>query len=109
MMLLSLWAWCPSGERESGKEGRTPSYWLYSYSIYVAKSTVPILGSGKGERLSLSASRTTCTECGTDHGSFLQDELSDLQPRGDESLHPWRYYEDRRCRAAFLRCGSEPC
>src|SRR5215207_2748559 len=71
-----------SGERESGKEGRAPSYWLYSCSIYAARSTVPILGSGKGERLSLSASRTTCTEGGTDHGHFLlQDELSDLQHR----------------------------
>jgi hypothetical protein len=39
---------------------------------------------GCGERFSLSASSTTCARCGTDHGSFLQDELSDLQPRGDE-------------------------
>src|SRR5215217_9541963 len=43
MMLLPLWAWCPSGKGKVGrcpsgkgkvgKEGRAPRYWLYSYSI----------------------------------------------------------------------------
>src|SRR5215217_6984419 len=40
MMLLPLWAWCPSGKGKVGKEGRAPSYWLSSYSIYVARSRV---------------------------------------------------------------------
>jgi hypothetical protein len=53
-----------------------------------------VVGCGCGERLSLTASMTSCAECGVDHAVALQEELSD-QRQGDEALHPWRYSEDR--------------
>jgi ferredoxin-like protein FixX len=53
-----------------------------------------LVGCGCGERLSLTASMTSCAECGTDHAVALQEELSEQRQR-DEALHPWRYSEDR--------------
>jgi hypothetical protein len=47
-----------------------------------------------GQRLSLSASRTTCTECGSDHVEVLQEKSAEGR-QSDEVLHPWRYSEDR--------------
>jgi hypothetical protein len=45
-----------------------------------------------GEGLTLNASRSTCSECGSDHTSVVREELS---PRrlGEENLHPWRYHQ----------------
>jgi hypothetical protein len=42
--------------------------------------------------LTLNASRSTCSECGSDHTSVVREELS---PRrlGEENLHPWRYHQ----------------
>ena len=53
-----------------------------------------VIECGCGERLSLTASMTSCAECGADHAVALQEALSD-QRQGDEALHPWRYSEDR--------------
>jgi hypothetical protein len=49
-----------------------------------------------GQRLSLTASTTSCVEWSTDHALTIRGELADRRER-DEVLHPWRYYysEDR--------------
>jgi hypothetical protein len=49
-----------------------------------------------GQRLSLTASTTSCAECGTDHVLAIK-EASMEGHQSDQTLHPWRYYysEDR--------------
>lgn len=47
-----------------------------------------------GERLTLTASTTTCGECEADHKAVVQDGLSDERLE-DEAVYPWRYAEDR--------------
>lgn len=42
-----------------------------------------------GERLVLTASATTCGECGTDHATTVREELS-VWRLGDEAARPWR-------------------
>jgi hypothetical protein len=44
-----------------------------------------------GERFSLSASMTSCVECGTDHELAVKEASTDVRP-SDQTLHPWRYY-----------------
>ena len=48
-----------------------------------------------GERLSLSASVTSCGVCGADHMVVVQEELAGRLQK-DEVLHPWRYARDRQ-------------
>ena len=48
-----------------------------------------------GEMTSLTASITTCEECGAEHTCLVREDLANCQLRGDESLHPWRYSEAR--------------
>ena len=48
-----------------------------------------------GEKLTLTASTTTCGRCGADHKAVAREGLSDRQ-LGDEEAHPWRYAEDRK-------------
>ncbi len=47
-----------------------------------------------GERSILTASTTTCGECGVDHENALRKEL-DVRQLGDEIARPWRYAGDR--------------
>ena len=42
-----------------------------------------------GERVTLTASETTCG-CGTDHAPAVREELAALRRMGDEAAHPWR-------------------
>jgi hypothetical protein len=44
-----------------------------------------------GQRLSLTASRTSCLECGTDHELAVKEVSAD-EHQSDQTLHPWRYY-----------------
>jgi hypothetical protein len=44
-----------------------------------------------GQRLSLTASTTSCVECGTDH-ELVVKEASTEGHQSDQTLHPWRYY-----------------
>jgi hypothetical protein len=44
-----------------------------------------------GQRLSLTASTTSCVECGTDHVLALKEASADGH-QSDQTLHPWRYY-----------------
>ena len=47
-----------------------------------------------GQRLSLTASTTSCVECGTDHGLAVKEASADGH-QSDQILHPWRFVEDR--------------
>jgi hypothetical protein len=44
-----------------------------------------------GLKLSLTASTTSCVECGTDHMLSVKEALTDVH-QSDQTLHPWRYY-----------------
>lgn len=43
------------------------------------------------EMVALTASETTCEECGAEHTGFVREDLRG-RPLGDKNLHPWRYY-----------------
>lgn len=62
--------------------------------VYRWRPESVVVECGCGERLSLSASRTDCDECGTDHAVAVREESSEGH-QSDEALHPWRYSEDR--------------
>jgi len=47
-----------------------------------------------GQRLSLTASTTSCVECGTDHVLAVK-EASANGYQSEQALHPWRFVEDR--------------
>ncbi len=53
-----------------------------------------------GETTTLTASDTTCEECGRDHGGLSLEKTLAEQRRisrhqlGEEDLHPWRHDED---------------
>jgi hypothetical protein len=47
-----------------------------------------------GQRLSLTASSTSCIECSRDHVLAVQKASTDRH-QSDQTLHPWRYSEDR--------------
>ena len=47
-----------------------------------------------GERLTLTASRTTCDECSADHEAAASEGLEGKR-LGDKAAHPWSYGEDR--------------
>ena len=53
-----------------------------------------------GEELILTASRTTCLQCGEDHAAFVAEVLDDVRPVDKEVDHPWRlvrpYYRPTR-------------
>jgi hypothetical protein len=44
-----------------------------------------------GEQLTLSAFKTTCPECGTDHADIVEEVLVARQE--DKGDHPWRYLQ----------------
>ncbi|MDX6382212.1 MAG: hypothetical protein QOI57_3236 [Rubrobacteraceae bacterium] len=47
-----------------------------------------------GEINTLTASQTTCEECGAEHTGLVREDLVDGQLEvGDEVAHPWRYLE----------------
>jgi hypothetical protein len=49
-----------------------------------------------GRRLSLTASTTcSCVACGSDHTDAFRAESVEGSKKSDETLHPWRYSEDR--------------
>jgi hypothetical protein len=47
-----------------------------------------------GQRLSLTASTTSCVECGNDHMLAVQEASTDRR-QSNETLYPWRFVEDR--------------
>jgi hypothetical protein len=47
-----------------------------------------------GEEASLTPSEPACEECGAEYKGLVREDLSDLQPKNDEYVHPWRYWND---------------
>ena len=45
-----------------------------------------------GQRLSLTASTTSCTECATDHELAVKEASKMDGCQSDHTLHPWRYH-----------------
>ena len=46
-----------------------------------------------GKKAALTASTTTCEECGAEHAGRVREASSEHR-LGDEALRPWRYSED---------------
>ena len=53
-----------------------------------------------GETVSLTATMTTCEECGAEHTGLVREDLNHRQ-LGDENLHPWRNSEIRTATAGL--------
>jgi hypothetical protein len=49
---------------------------------------------GCGERLALTCFISTCSDCGADYATVVQEELAG-QCSEEEALHPWRYGGER--------------
>lgn len=47
-----------------------------------------------GETTIVTASASTCEECGAEHVGLAREDLTERR-LGDEDLHPWRYFGDR--------------
>ena len=47
-----------------------------------------------GERLSLSASTTSCVECASDHVLAVKEASANWY-QSEQAHHPWRFVEDR--------------
>ena len=62
--------------------------------IYTWKPETVVVECGCGEETALTPSETTCEECGAEHTGLVRENVPDLQPQGDEDVHPWRYSED---------------
>jgi len=49
-----------------------------------------------GEKMTLTPSMPTCAGCGTEYAAIVQEWSGAERPEpADETLHPWRYAEDR--------------
>ena len=48
-----------------------------------------------GQRLSLTASTTSCAACGTDHELAVKEATKADGRQSDYTLHPWRFVEAR--------------
>ena len=62
--------------------------------VYTWRPESVVVECGCGERLTLTASTTTCGGCGAEHNAVVREGLSDGRLE-DEVVHPWRYAEDR--------------
>ena len=59
--------------------------------VYKWRPENVLIECGCGELITLTASETTCGECGADHETFVGDLLdARSQDKGD---HPWRYLQ----------------
>ena len=61
--------------------------------VYRWQPETVVVECGCGEEASLTLSEAVCEECGTEHTGLVRENLPDLQPQGDEDVHPWRYTE----------------
>ncbi len=59
--------------------------------VYTWRPESIVVECGCGERLTLTASATTCA---ADHAAAVREGL-DGERLGDEAAHPWSYTEDR--------------
>ena len=69
--------------------------------VYRWQPETVVVECGCGEEASLTPSDTVCEECGAEHTWLVQENLADLQPQGDEYLHPWRYTENDEDKVAL--------
>jgi hypothetical protein len=58
--------------------------------VYTWHSPCVLVKCRCAKTLVLTCFLTTCSECGTDYGNLVREELGD-QYSEDEALHPWRY------------------
>ncbi len=75
-------------------EGRYDAREVEFGTIYRWRPECVVVECDCGERSILTASTTTCGECGVDHGNAIRKEPAVRQLR-DEIAHPWRYAGDR--------------
>jgi hypothetical protein len=59
--------------------------------VYKWQPETLVVQCGCGEEASLTHLETACEECGAEHTGIVRENTSDLQPQGDEDLHPWRH------------------
>ena len=110
MSLINLCLFCPSAWVGKGKGG--PGQLAKVIERVQARYEIQEVEMGKvykwhpehivlecqcGERLALSASTTSCVECASDHVLAVKalKEASTDKHQSDQTLHPWRYSEDR--------------
>ena len=79
---------------EENTEGHYDVQEVEMGEVYTWRPESVVVQCDCGERLILTASTTTCGECGADHKAVVQEGLSDERLE-DEAVHPWRYAEDR--------------
>jgi hypothetical protein len=79
---------------EENTEGHYDVQEVEMGEVYTWRPESVVVECDCGERLTLTASTTTCGECGADHNAVVQEGLSDERLE-DEAVHPWRYAKDR--------------
>jgi len=62
--------------------------------VYRWQPETVVVECGCGEETALTPSEAACEECGTEHTGLVRENLPELQPQGDEDVHPWRYAKD---------------
>lgn len=75
-------------------EGRYDTYELEFGTVYRWCPGCIVVECDCGERPTLTASATICSECGADHVATTQEEV-DTRQLEDETTHPWRYDTER--------------
>ncbi len=75
-------------------EGRYDTYEVEFGTVYRWCPECVVVECDCGERSTLTASMTICSECGADHAPTIQQELNSRQLR-EETAHPWRYEAER--------------
>ncbi len=75
-------------------EGRYATYEMEFGTVYRWCPGCVVVECDCGERPTLTASMTVCSECGAEHAPTVQEEL-DTRQLGEESAHPWRYDTER--------------
>ena len=60
--------------------------------VYKWRPERVVIGCECGETVALTASRTTCEQCGEEHTGSVREALSERQ-LGEKDLHPWRCTE----------------
>ena len=79
---------------EENTEGHYDVQEVEMGEVYTWRPESVVVECDCGERLTLTASTTTCCECGADHNAVVQEGVSDERLE-DEAVHPWRYAKDR--------------
>jgi hypothetical protein len=80
------------------KSGHTEAHYdvqeIEMDQVYTWRPESVVVECDCGERLTLTATATTCGACGSDHEAAVREGL-DGERLGDEAAHPWRYGRPR--------------